>query len=478
MSKTLLFLLCLLPFAAAAQKAPAQRISEVEQKLLPRIKISGEPVQTYSIQERMAHYNVPGVSIAVLNNGQIEWAKGYGYTAQDSLRRVTAKTLFQAASISKPVAALSALLLVDEGKISLDQDVNTYLKTWKAPENAFTEKEKITLRRLLTHTAGLTVHGFRGYALGEKIPTTRQVLNGEPPANSAKIQPDTFPGAIWRYSGGGYTVMQQLVADVSGIPFPEFMETHVLKKIGMKNSTYYQPLPFPLRSRASLGHRSDGKKVTGDWHTYPEMAAAGLWTTPSDLMHYAMAVQKMVGQNPKGILSKETAEKMLLKDKGNWGLGPSLSGEGENLLFSHGGSNEGFKCAFFAFARKGQGVAIMTNGDGGSALVEEILRSVSMVYGWNTHNQEEKTVLALSSDSLSVYEGRYRLNGDMYADVKVEGKYLALQPSWDPEKVVLYPEKKDLFFSMTIPGPFIFLRDPNNRIMGIFNRGTQLNKEP
>ncbi|MBK8653341.1 MAG: beta-lactamase family protein [Haliscomenobacter sp.] len=478
MYKPLLLLLWLLPACAPAQSNLAQKIDQVERNLLPKIKIAGDPANTYTIQERMAHYQVPGVSIAVLNNGQIEWAKGYGFTGQDSLRRITPKTLFQAASISKPVAALAALLLVEEGKIGLDQDVNTYLKTWKVPENAFTEKEKVTLRRLLTHTAGLTVHGFRGYALGEKIPTSRQILNGEPPANSAKIFPDTFPGAIWRYSGGGYTVMQQLVADVSGIPFPEFMEARVLKKIGMKNSAYYQPLPFLLRSRASLGHRSDGKKVTGDWHTYPEMAAAGLWTTPTDLLKYAMAVQNMGGDNPKGLLSKETAGKMLSKDKSNWGLGPSLSGEGKDLLFSHGGSNEGFKCAFFAFAYKGQGVAVMTNGDGGSALVEEIFRSVSRVYGWNTHSQEEKTLLPLSSDSLLVYEGRYRLNDDMYADVKIEGKLLALHPSWDPEKVLLYPEKKDLFFSMTIPGPFIFLRDPNNRIMGMFNRGTQLKKEP
>ncbi|MBK8879182.1 MAG: beta-lactamase family protein [Haliscomenobacter sp.] len=189
MKKLLFLLLWLLPWWVAAQSDPAQRIDQVERNLLPRVKIAGEPANSYTIQERMAHYQVPGVSIAVLNNGKIEWAKGYGYTGQDSLRRITPKTLFQAASISKPVAALAALILVDEGKISLDQDVNTYLKTWKVPENAFTEKEKVTLRRLLTHTAGLTVHGFRGYALGEKIPTSRQVLNGEPPANSAKIFP-------------------------------------------------------------------------------------------------------------------------------------------------------------------------------------------------------------------------------------------------------------------------------------------------
>jgi len=275
------------------KQALEERIRQIENRLMPGVIIAGqEEASRFNIHERMKHHNVPGLSIAFVDGGQIAWTKCYGYLGRDSLAAVDSLSLFQAASISKPVAALAALRLVQEGRLELDQDVNAYLKGWQVEASPFTEGKPVTLEQLLTHTAGLTVHGFAGYAQGDSVPTTIQILNGERPANSDKIRPDTFPGSLWRYSGGGYTLMQKVVEDVAGKPFPQVMQELVLSPIGMNPSTYEQPLPEGLHRNAAIGHRGNGEKVEGNWHTYPEMAAAGLWATPSDLARYIIEVQR------------------------------------------------------------------------------------------------------------------------------------------------------------------------------------------
>jgi CubicO group peptidase (beta-lactamase class C family) len=241
----------------------------------------GEPTVTTKLADRMAALHVPGVSIAVIHYGKIEWARGFGVTRLGG-PAVTPDTLFQAASISKPVTAMAVLHLVESGKLNLDADVNQYLKTWKVPANTFTEKTKVTLRELLSHTAGMTVHGFPGYASGSPLPTLVQVLNGEKPANTPAIIVDATPGTNWRYSGGGFVVTQLLLQDVTGQPFPKLLHDTVLAPVGMTRSTYEQPLPQNRMAEAAMAYRRDGEPVPGGPHVYPEMAPAGLWTTPSD----------------------------------------------------------------------------------------------------------------------------------------------------------------------------------------------------
>lgn len=366
-------LVCLLS-ALAVSVAAADlntRIQRVEQGLRP---LNASPV-AWNLAERMKFYKVPGVSIAVINGGKIEWARGYGVVSEGG-KAVDSETLFQAASISKPVASMAALRLVEQGKLSLDDDVNLKLRSWKVPESEFTKQEKVTLRRLLNHSAGLTVHGFPGYASDVAVPSLQQVLDGKPPANTAAIRVDVTPGTLWRYSGGGYEVMQQTVEDVTGKPFPEVMQTLVLGPAGMKRSTYKQPLPAGLADNAAAAHRSDGTMIPGRWHTYPEQAAAGLWTTPSDLARFAMAIQQ--GR----ILKPAARTEMLTKVKGDYGLGLGLRETGGHKSFAHGGSNAGFQCMLFAYLDDGSGVVVMTNGDQGGKLLDEILRSVSAEYGW------------------------------------------------------------------------------------------------
>ncbi len=244
------------------------------------------------VRAQMAQRQIRGLSLAIIQNGKIVLAKAWGVTDDGSHAPVTPATLFQAGSISKPVSALGALHLVEAGKLSLDADVNGYLTTWKVPGNSFTATEKVTLRRLLSHSAGMTVHGFPGYDVSVGMPPLVQVLDGTPPANTPAIRVDTTPGAIWRYSGGGFTVMQQMVIDVTGQPFPRFMQETVLGPIGMTASSFEQPQPPARAALTAAGYYADRTPVRGRWHLYPEMAAAGLWTTPTDLAKFAIEIQE------------------------------------------------------------------------------------------------------------------------------------------------------------------------------------------
>jgi len=329
------------------------------------------------VQRRMESAKVPGISIAVLRDGRIDWARGYGVTSLESGRPVDAETLFQAASISKHVAALVALHLVDEGKLALDEDVNLKLRAWKVPDNEFTKTEKVTLRRLLNHSAGLTVHGFRGYAQGEAVPTLPQLLEGKKPANSAAVRVDAVPGTLWRYSGGGYEVMQQLVTDVTGKPFGQLAKEIVLDPLGMTHSTFEQPLPGRLEGNAASGHNGAGKVIPGRWHTYPELTAAGLWTTPSDLARVVMELQ-----HGGHILKPATQNAMLTKVLGNYGLGLGLGEMDGQKFFSHGGANEGFRCSLFGYRDNGKGAIVMTNSDRGGQVAEEILKMIAAESDW------------------------------------------------------------------------------------------------
>jgi len=324
------------------------------------------------VRAQMAQRQVRGLSLAIIKDGKIAVARAYGVADDSSKAPVTTSTLFQAGSISKPVSALGALHLVEAGKLSLDADVNSTLTSWKVPDNRFTGTEKVTLRRLLSHSAGLTVHGFPGYDVSARMPTVVQVLDGAPPANTAPIRVDTTPGAIWRYSGGGFTVMQQMVVDVTGQAFPQFLQKTVLGPIGMTSSSFEQPLPANLAAHTATGYYADRTPVRGRWHVYPEIAAAGLWTTPTDLAKWAIEVQETLAGRGHGVISPAMARQFVTEQKGGSGLGVGVQGTGPSLRFSHGGRDEGFDAFLVAGAETGDGVAIMINANDNSRLVGRI----------------------------------------------------------------------------------------------------------
>ncbi|MEM9831931.1 MAG: serine hydrolase domain-containing protein [Bacteroidota bacterium] len=422
-----------------------EEIEAVESGLTPSIVAKSDSAKTYSIAERMSHYNVPGVSIAIVTDGELHWAKGYGEANTQSGSQVDENTLFQAGSISKPIAALAVLKLAEEGKVDLDADVNTYLADWKVEDNRHTQNEKVTLRRLLTHTAGVTVHGFPGYAQTDTFPSVTTVLNGE--GNTASIEVDTIPGSIWRYSGGGYTIAQKVVADVSGVSFARYLDENILNPLGMTSSTYQQPLPDQYHAVASAAYNTQGELIDGLWHNYPELAAAGLWTTPTDLAKYCLAIQEIMAGESGDILNKATIEKMLTKHQNDWGLGPGVWGEGDSLMFGHGGKNEGFTNNMVASVHQDDAVIVMTNADNGGALINEIFRSIANQYDIMLNVSEPRVVEVanLTPDELQGFAGTYHsyqplfgiTNYPLIAEAE-EGKLIISDPN-DGDRFELMP---------------------------------------
>jgi CubicO group peptidase (beta-lactamase class C family) len=339
-----------------------------------------------TLAQLMEKLRVPGVAVAVIKDFDIHWAKGYGKADVTTGAPVTNETIFQAASISKPTAAMGVMRLVQEGRLSLDVDVNSFLKSWKLEGGQHTRESPVTLRALLSHTSGLDDgFGFPGYHPQVAVPSVVQILNGEKPSNTGKVVMARPPFAGYKYSGGGVTVVQLAVTDTTGRAFPELMRALVLDPIGMTNSGFDQPLS-PERDRmAARAHNGRGTAMDAKWHVYPELEAAGLWTTPSDLARLAIELQKALQGKSGRVLSPDSAREMIAPvGVGDYAVGFSLRKMGEGWYFGHGGSNWGFQCDLIAHVRKGYGVAIMTNADSGGALLGEVRNRVAAAYGWDS----------------------------------------------------------------------------------------------
>ncbi len=380
--------LCFLSVAYSRAYAQSPTLQRIEATAAEVPLAAREKPLRVSLVDLMKAYNVPGMSIAVIEKYKIVEAKGYGVIEVGSNTPVTTHTLYQAGSISKPVAATGALRLVEQGKLSLEEDVNQKLKTWKIPENDFTKTQKVTLGRLMSHTAGLTVHGFPGYDVDDPLPTLVRVLNGEKPANTDPIRVDTVPGTQWRYSGGGVTIEQLLMMDVTRKPFPPLMHDLVLDKIGMIDSSYEQPLPAAQAAMTAGGTNGDGIEVHGRWHVYPEMAAAGLWTTPTDLAKFAIEIALSKQGKSNRILSQKITNEMLTPVMNDVGLGFFLDKDNPGQ-FGHDGADRGFQALLTMNTDTGNGLVIMVNSDNGTSLANHIVRRVAKEYAWNYKLQPE-----------------------------------------------------------------------------------------
>lgn len=339
------------------------------------------PSSRLHLTEAMERLSVPGVGIALVSGGEIAAVKSLG--VGDHTDAIARRTLFQAGSVSKPVAALVALRLVASGDMELDADISDALASWRIPEVGGW-RARLTLRQLLSHTAGLTVHGFAGYPPGMPVPTLQQVLSGSPPANSAPVVVRILPGSCFSYSGGGYCVVQQLLEDRTGEPFPRLARRLVLDPLGMEDSGFEQPLPEARHGQAASGHRTAGVAVEGRWHIYPEMAAAGLWTTPSDLARFTVAIQHAKARQPDSILPGELIDEMLTAQAANvpYGLGLQLQDRGGHPRFYHSGDDEGFVATMMGYVDRGEGVAVMANSDRGGDVISAVVSSLARAMGW------------------------------------------------------------------------------------------------
>jgi CubicO group peptidase (beta-lactamase class C family) len=445
-----------------------RRIRRTQEGLLLPIAIKGQPAERMRLTERMKHYGTPAVSIAVINEGRIAWSRAYGLIAKDRPEPATTETVFQAGSISKPVTAVMAQRLVQDGRLELDEDVNRRLTSWKVPDSELTKDEKVTLRRLLSHTAGVTGHAVGEYARGAAMPTLVQALEGAPPANSPARSVDIVPGTKWRYSGGGYAIVQQLLIDASHTSFPALLHDGVFARVGMSHSSFALPLPAALHAKAAIGHGRDGERLTDDWRLFPEMAAAGLWTTPTDLARLAIELQRSYAGQSEALLSRASMRAMLTRQLADYGLGLSLHGEGRTLRFGHGGDTPGYKCTLVAYAETGQGAVIMTNSDRGDRLADEILLSIAQEYAWPDYGPKEMTVTTVAPALLAAYAGEYVL--DLSSDFRVTivpcGDRLAMtlrQPTGVTEAELL-PESETRFFRRDVDLQITFYRDDQNRV--------------
>ena len=412
--------------ASSAIAAEPERIAAVESGLRAPIAVAGEPAATYALSDRMRHYAVPGVSIAVIDRGRVAWARGYGEARRG--RPVDRFTRFQAGSISKPVAAVTAMKLVEDGRLSLDGDISLSLRSWTLPRASGGGDNPVTLRQLLSHSAGIGVHGFYpGYEPGASLPTPLQVLDGRPPATNPPIRLESPPGRTFDYSGGGYQIVQQLISDATGMEFGQTARQLVFRPLKMTRSSFVQRLPSQAGLDHAVGHDRDGKELPQKWYLHPELAAAGLWSTPSDLALLGIALTR----DWKGrsvVLGPEAASQLLSPWLGGWGLGFQLEGQGQAFRFRHGGDNPGFKAVMVVFPDREQGAVIMTNGDRGDRLATEILFSISSAYGWPDYAPKTKVRRAVKQAELERVAGTYLLDSDPSTRVVVtpSGNQLSL----------------------------------------------------
>lgn len=340
----------------------------------------------YTIPELMQRFRVPGVSIAVIHDHRVHWVRAYGVADATSGARVTPATRFQAASISKPVTAMAAMRLVQDGRLSLDDDVNTILRSWKVPPSEHTRERPVTPRSLFSHSSGADDgFGFPGYAPGATLPSAVQVVRGDAPSPLGPVRFVRPPFVAAKYSGGGTTIMQVALTDLTGEPFASLLQRLVLGPLEMTNSSYEQPPPAAVEGTLARAHNGGGARMSDPWHVYPEQAAAGLWTTPSDLARWVIEVQR-ANAGPRGaVLTQASVREMLSPvGVGPFAVGLQVEKRGEGWYFSHGGANWGFRADVLGHVRKGYGVVVMTNGDNGGAVISEIEARVAAAYNWDS----------------------------------------------------------------------------------------------
>jgi CubicO group peptidase (beta-lactamase class C family) len=406
-------------------------LARIERGLPPPVKIRGE-LHLYSLENRMRELKIRAVSIAVFESYTLQWAHTWGQAHAEVGLPATEDTVFLAGSISKSVNALAALLAAAEGTLALDAPINDHLTSWKLPENELTRAAPVTLRRLLSHTAGTTVHGFPGYVAGAPLPTVPQILDGTPPANTPAVRVDLAPGTQFRYSGGGTTIVQLALVDRTKRPYPELLRDRVLAPLGMTHSTFQQ---VPPPETAAVGYGRDGKAIPGKRHAYPEMAAAGLWTTAADLARFfAEVARARTGTSkliPREVAMQMTTPVIEIGPGNSVGLGVFLRERNGTKLFGHGGSDAGFQGSAVASLDGGFGLVVMASSDNGFRIFDQIEDAVFDEYAWPGRSDPIDRVEADPRPFL----GRYLLRGQPFT-IAGGAKLQLRRPFEDPVELV------------------------------------------
>nr|WP_295375413.1 serine hydrolase domain-containing protein [Pseudoxanthomonas sp.] len=408
----------------AGSRMSGDPLAALADGLRPNLLASGEPLPHWSLSARMAHHRVPGVAVAIIRGGRVVAAAGYGRLRADRDGAVDADTLFNVGSISKVVTASASLRLVAQGRLDLDRDVNQMLRSWQLParqENPSTDgaPETVNLRMLMSHTAGLNVHGFPDYLPGEPTPTLLQTLEGQAPARTPAIRLRHRPGAMVDYSGGGTVIEQLMIEDVTGKPLEEAARAEVFAPLGMARSTFRDPGDAG-RTNVAFAHGADGKPAAlpWGWQRFPQQAPAGLWTSANDLGAFVGALIRSY-HGREDYLPRTLAIRMMTEvAPGNFGLGPRLEGDGEQRVFHHGGSNDSYHAWIEGYLETGDGFVILTNGENGWALRGEIRNALSDAIGHGVNPLLRTVALDAASARFADYAGHYVRDTSLPEDLR------------------------------------------------------------
>lgn len=460
----------IIAFSAFSQDGVKKElISEVENGLLEKKEVvfADSLIPTHTIYNRMKFYKVPSVSIAVIENGKIVWAKAYGMADVNKQMLSNVETVYQAASITKSINALAILKLVQDNKLSLTRDVREYLKTWKFPENEFSQGKTITLRHLLSHTAGFNTSGFRGYKCEDSIPSINQMLEGIPPANNEPVKPIFSPSKGYKYSGGGTLITRKIIEDNIESSYGELIQQLVLNPLEMTNSSFSEPIESHQENFA-VAYDKEIEEIEGKYYSYPEMAPDGLWSTATDIAKFVLSLQHSLNGSQK-VLSKSIAEEMVtpVNNSSDAALGVFITQRGNDKYFRHSGANMGFRGEFFGSLTKGKGVVVLTNSDNGQPLIDEIIRSVAAAYEWDGFYQPEvKKLIRVPEVLLDQYAGSYKsVNPAMEIQIKRDSAGLELSAK-NSER--MYPISKDTFILLSSPSQKIVFSNSQNSKEKVF----------
>jgi CubicO group peptidase (beta-lactamase class C family) len=458
----LILLLTIFSISSFGQSTVQQRIELVENNLTENLQVTGP--KPLNLQQRMSFHKVKGLSIAVIKDYKIDWVKAYGVSDEALKISVTEKTLFQAASISKSINAVGVMKIFKQNKLDLFADINTYLSSWKFPYDSLSKGKKINTANLLSHTAGLSVHGFAGYEAGLPLPTIIQILNGENPANSDAVRSLFEPGIRQQYSGGGTTITQVLITDISKQAYDQYMEKEVLEPLGMSSSTFAQP-PKLIKSRLlSTGYNSDGIEIKGKYHIYPEQAPAGLWTNPTDLAKYIIETQlAYAGKSAKVLDQTSTKLRLTPYQDQSAALGVFIEDYNGKKYFGHGGANEGFRSGYYGSFEGGNGLVIMVNSDNGE-IIQELINSIATVYNFTGLNKS--TILrpiAVEDKLLDSYLGNYQLRPELILTITRENKQVYAQATGQP-RFEVFAETSTRFRFKDLPASMEFIKDEQGKV--------------
>ena len=436
-------------------KEDSIHLSNIENNLIPFYSIEGETLRK-TIPQMMREDNIAGVSMAFIDKGRIAWTKCYGFANIEDSIVVTPQTVFQIGSVSKPVATMAALKMVENGDLSLTEDVNLKLKGWKIPENNFTAKSKVTLEQLIGHTSGIENDVVKFYELGEELPTREQLLSGTAASGDKPITLVSVPGEKYKYSNPAYLVMEELMTDVAGKDFNKIMTDLVFEPCKMNSSSFEQPIPRRLMKLKAIGYDSDLNPLP--YNVYPFKAGGGMWSTSIDLGKFLIALLNDHNGTSKTLISKEMADKVFSKESKKSGFTKWYWKN--DVLFRHDGTIPGFSCFVMGSVDNDQAIVVLTNSSYSHSLLNFIWRTVAEEYKWEYFRPEFYDKIIIEKESLAKFSGKYSTNQDSLA-FSIDDDKLYVNSKQTQGKHQLIPIGGNEFLLPSIPMKYKFTINKN-----------------